>query len=60
MLGNYHRLLPIVPQYTGSTSRCLILRSNEVTEEHITGKSLSEAFILASTNPKYDDRLFTE
>ena len=25
-----------------------------------TGKSLSEAFILASTNPQYDDRLFIE
>ena len=26
----------------------------------VTGKSLSEAFILTSTNPKYDDRLFIE
>ena len=25
-----------------------------------TGKSLSEAFIFASTNPQYDDRLFIE
>ena len=25
-----------------------------------TGKSLSEALILASTNPQYDDRLFIE
>ena len=25
-----------------------------------TGKSLSEALILASTNPEYDDRLFIE
>ena len=25
-----------------------------------TGKSLSEALIFASTNPQYDDRLFTE
>ena len=25
-----------------------------------TGKSLSEALILASTNPQYDDRLFVE
>ena len=25
-----------------------------------TGKSLSEAFILASNNPQYDDRLFIE
>ena len=27
---------------------------------HITGKSLSEALILASINPKYDHRLFIE
>ena len=26
----------------------------------VTGKSLSEALIFASTNPQYDDRLFTE
>ena len=26
----------------------------------ITGKSLSEALIFASTNPQYDDRLFIE
>ena len=26
----------------------------------VTGKSLSEAFILTSTNPQYDDRLFIE
>ena len=25
-----------------------------------TGKSLSEALIFATTNPKYDDRLFIE
>ncbi len=25
-----------------------------------TGKYLSEALIFASTNPQYDDRLFTE
>ena len=27
---------------------------------NITGKSLSEAHIFASTNPQYDDRLFIE
>ena len=27
---------------------------------HDTGKYLSEALILASTNPQYDNRLFTE
>ena len=26
----------------------------------VTGKYLSEALILASTNPQYDDRLFIE
>ena len=26
----------------------------------VTGKSLSEALIFASTNPQYDDRLFIE
>ena len=29
-------------------------------EEWITGKSLSEVLIFASTNPQYDDRLFIE
>ena len=29
-------------------------------QENCTGKSLSEALIFASTNPKYDDRLFIE
>ena len=28
--------------------------------KHITGKSLSEALIFASTNPQYDNRLFIE
>ena len=27
---------------------------------HFTGKYLSEALILVSTNPQYDDRLFIE
>ena len=27
---------------------------------HVTGKSLSEALIFASTNPQYDDRLFMD
>ena len=29
-------------------------------EKTLTGKSLSEALTFASTNPQYDDRLFTE
>ena len=28
--------------------------------QQITGKSLSEALIFASTNPQYDDKLFIE
>ena len=31
-----------------------------VTLDKVTGKSLSEAFILTSTNPKYDKRLFID
>ena len=29
-------------------------------DSEVTGKSLSEALIFASTNPQYDDRLFIE
>ena len=29
-------------------------------KSYVTGKSLSEALIFASTNPQYDDRLFIE
>ena len=36
------------------------LSKQDLSKNVITGKSLSEAFILASTNPKYDDRLFIE
>ena len=28
--------------------------------EHVTGKSLSEALIFASTNPQYDNKIFIE
>ena len=35
-------------------------RSSEGFASANTGKSLSEALILASTNPQYDDRLFIE
>ena len=31
-----------------------------VTLDKVTGKSFSEALILASTNPQYDKRLFME
>ena len=37
-----------------------ILMENETEGFPITGKSLSEAVILASTNPKYDNRLFID
>ena len=33
---------------------------SEVHAVEVTGKSLSEAFIFASTNPKYEDRLFID
>ena len=36
------------------TSQCRIC------DQQITGKSLSEALIFASTNPQYDNRLFIE
>ena len=32
----------------------------EKSNSHLTGKSLSEALIFASTNPQYDERLFIE
>ena len=35
-------------------------RSSEGFASAYTGKSLSEALILASTNPQYDKRLFIE
>ena len=37
-----------------------VLKNNEMALWHDTGKSLSEALILASTNPKYYHRLFIE
>ena len=35
-------------------------QSPEQKQKPFTGKSLSKAFILTSTNPQYDDRLFIE
>ena len=35
------------------------VNQNDIINE-VTGKSLSEALILGSTNPQYDDRLFIE
>ena len=34
--------------------------NNQNDQQEITGKSFSEALILASTNPQYDERLFME
>ena len=39
----------------GQSGTCL-----DRSENNSTGKSSSEALILSSTNPKYDDGLFTE
>ena len=36
------------------------MKNYEKPKSFCTGKSLSEAHILSSTNPKYDDRLFIE
>ena len=33
-------------------------RTLQFTNDFVTGKSFSEALILASTNPQYDERLF--
>ena len=38
----------------------LVNKIGDKTEFTITGKSLSEALIFASTNPQYEDRLFIE
>jgi hypothetical protein len=35
------------------------VNKNDIFNE-VTGKSMSEALIFASTNPRYDDRLFIE
>ena len=43
----------------GSDNKPLI-RGNFSFHCHFTGKYLSEALILASTNPQYDNRLFIE
>ena len=38
----------------------VIGRQHPVNVRHVTGKSLSEALIFASTNPHYDNRLFIQ
>ena len=42
----------------GNISRQVLVQANA--HKYCTGKSLSEALILASTNPQYDNRLFIE
>ena len=41
-------------------SECIFSLDNEINSAPYTGKSLSEAFILTSTNPHYDKRLFID
>ena len=41
-------------------SQCSAKRRASDKDSPITGESLSEALIFASTNPQYDDRLFTK
>ena len=48
--------------HTHSYERTCLIKNGNCVEtggtQHITGKSLSEAFILTSNDPKYDKRLF--
>ena len=41
-------------------AQTIIMKTVREIYNPFTGKSLSEALIFASTNPKYDDRLFIE
>ena len=43
-----------LPMYFG------ICRQRKMPKKWLTGKTFSEAFILASTNPQYDKKLFIE
>ena len=45
---------------TEDTDYNILENVNLSTKKNNTGKSLSEAHILASTNPQYDDTLFIE
>ena len=56
-------------KYEADTLRILALKVCSITQKRsirifiyfkVTGKSLSEALIFASTNPQYDDTLFIE
>ena len=48
-MGMYSKILDLF--YKKSPTKRIVI---------FTGKSLSEAFIIASINPQYDDRLFIE
>ena len=45
---------------TISTNKCLTTDTYKNSQNYITSKSFSEALILASNNPQYDKRLFTD
>ena len=47
----------LLPEKISSASRSSVSKANT---SNITGKSLSEAIVLALLNPKYDNRLFFE
>ena len=61
---NYHEQWQVVKFEVSQADRNLKERNvwsfYQNLNQVCTGKSLSEALIFASTNPKYDDRLFIE
>ena len=61
-VGHFHCWLIAYFVYTChfTTSGCGSQSFVDFFQKKITGKSLSEALIFASTNPQYDDRLFIE
>ena len=68
-LGMAENILDFHPEFVLQASQLIILedRSSHLNfcidktgDNDLTGKSLSEALIFASTNPQYYDRLFIE
>ena len=57
-LANELKTFKSVPESALYTVQCSVTFLKKTTP--ITGKSLSEALIFASTNQQYDDRLFIE
>ena len=47
-------------EYTYKNISCKVEIYNSTFDDTYTGKFLSEALILGSTNPKYDKRLFVD